>query len=66
MKRLTFIALALFILFVLVASGCAPDSGPPPGEEVSTCVNCHSDKDLLKEVASEEEEEASGETSGEG
>lgn len=66
MKRLAFIIAGIFILALIIAAGCSPDAGPPPGEEVSTCVNCHSDKNLLKEVASEEEEETSGQTSGEG
>ena len=66
MKKLVFIVVGALFLALLTAAGCAPPSGPAPGEEVSTCVTCHSDKDLLKEVATPEEEEKSEETSGEG
>ena len=66
MKRLAFVAIGLLAVVILVATGCSALSVPPPGEEVSTCVICHSDKDLLKETASPVEEEKSVETSGEG
>ena len=63
------VALALILVSVAVA-GCA-ESEPAgitleDGSVVSSCVSCHTDKDLLKEVAEEPEEEVSGETSGEG
>ena len=66
MKRLAFTVVAVFILVLLVAAGCAPPPGPAPGEEVSTCVRCHSDEDLLKQTASLVEEGKSEATSGEG
>ncbi len=66
MKRLAFIIAGILILALIIATGCSPDLGPPPGEEASTCVKCHSDKELLKETATEEEEKTSGETTGEG
>ena len=45
-------------------AGLSPDTGQ---EIVSSCVSCHTDKALLKEVASPEpEKEVSEATSGEG
>ena len=68
MKRLVLLATGFLLLIALLAVGCGKASvTPPPGEEaVSSCVKCHSDKELLKEVATvpeveEEPEEASGE-----
>ena len=72
MKRLVFTVVGVLILVLLVAVGCAGKEAvsPLPGvgqEVVSSCVTCHMDKDLLKEVAtSEPEEEKSEATSGEG
>ena len=66
MKKLVFIVAGVLFLVLPVVAGCAPPSGPPPGEEVSTCVTCHSDKDLLKQTASVVEEDKSEATSGEG
>ena len=66
MKKLVFIVAGVLFLVLLVVAGCTSTSEPAPGEEVSTCVKCHSDKELLKEVASLVEEEKSEETSGEG
>ena len=66
MKRLAFTAVGVLVLVLLIVAGCTPDSSPAPGEEVSTCVICHADKDLLKQTASVVEEEKSEETSGEG
>ena len=67
MKKLAFIGVGMLFLVLLIAAGCASVSEPAPGEEVSTCVTCHSNKDLLKEVATPElEEQASEATSGEG
>ena len=70
MKRLV---LAIFLILVLSAvsiAGCAEKElpvTPVEGQEaVSSCVSCHSDKDLLKEIASPVEEEKSEVTSGEG
>jgi nitrate/TMAO reductase-like tetraheme cytochrome c subunit len=69
MKRLVLIVVLILVMIGL-AAGCAekePAVTPEEGVEVvSSCVSCHSDKDLLKEVASPELEEKSEETSGEG
>ncbi|MFC1911995.1 hypothetical protein ACFLXG_02410 [Chloroflexota bacterium] len=68
MKRLVSMVSTILVLVVLAAASCAEkEPAVTPGEEeVSTCVGCHSDKDLLKELASPEKEETSGATSGEG
>ena len=70
MKRLVIIVTIILILVALAAVGCAEKEPAVTLEEaeevVSTCVSCHSDKDLLKEVASPEKEEKSEATSGEG
>ncbi|MFC2071793.1 hypothetical protein ACFLUU_03625 [Chloroflexota bacterium] len=66
MKKLIFVFVGLPFVGLLVAAGCTPVSEPAPGEEVSTCVICHTDKDLLKQTASAVEEEKSEATSGEG
>ena len=70
MKRLVFAVAVPLILVALAAAGCAekePAVTPEEGDEVaSSCVGCHSNKDLLKEVASSEKEEKSEATSGEG
>ena len=66
MKRLGLVVIVILVLVTMVTVGCTSTPVPAPGEEVSTCVQCHSDKDLLKEVASPEEEAESEETSGEG
>ena len=60
----------ILMLVALAAVGCAvkePVVTPEEGEEVvSTCVSCHTDKDLLKEVAATEKEVKSEATTGEG
>ncbi|HEY78584.1 MAG TPA: hypothetical protein G4O09_05665 [Dehalococcoidia bacterium] len=72
MKRpILAVAAAILVLFVIAAFGCTegePAVTPVEGEVVaSSCVSCHSDKDLLKAVASPEPEEAVSEaTTGEG
>lgn len=66
MKRILFTVVSLVLLTALMLAGCAVPPGPPAGEEVSTCVTCHSDKDLLQETVSPVEEEVSEATSGEG
>ncbi|MFC1967531.1 hypothetical protein ACFLV2_02725 [Chloroflexota bacterium] len=66
---------ALGVILIMVGFaviGCTNKSmiGPSPGtgeETVSSCVSCHTDKALLKDVASPEpEKEVSEATSGEG
>ena len=69
-KRIIPAFIALLAIVLLTVSGCA-ESEPAgitleDGTVVSSCVGCHTDKDLLKEVAEEPEEEVSSETSGEG
>jgi predicted small secreted protein len=66
MKRLSFTVVSLVLLTALVLTGCAVSPGPAAGEEVSTCVICHTDKDLLQETVTEVVEVVSEETSGEG
>jgi len=72
MKRLVSTAVILIILVLLVVAGCDGKESvsplPEEGQEVvSSCVTCHTDKDLLKEVAATEPtEEKSEATSGEG
>ena len=71
MKRLTFAIVGLLSVIALVAVGCGAggilvtvhDEVPA----VSSCVSCHSDKELLQETAAPvEEEEEPEESSGEG
>ncbi|MGB2584435.1 MAG: hypothetical protein WBC89_09845 [Dehalococcoidia bacterium] len=68
MKRLFLLAAGLLFLILLSASGCTEDTvSPIPGAEVSSsCVTCHTDKELLQQLAVEEEEEGSEQTTGEG
>ena len=66
MKRLVSAVIGLVLLAAFVAAGCAVPPGPTPGEEASSCVLCHTDKDLLKQTASEAEEAESEATTGEG
>ena len=69
MKKLVSLAAGVLFLRALVAAGCSPGGiAPNPGaeEEASSCITCHTDKGLLKEVAEVEVEEVSEETSGEG
>jgi len=70
MKRLVLAVATILVLVALAGAGCAekePAVTPEEGEEVvSSCVTCHTDKDLLKEVATPEEKEESEATSGEG
>ena len=71
MNRLLLTIVGLLIIIPIVATGCTAKepAGLTPGEEevaARSCVACHTDKDLLKEVAEEPEEVASEETSGEG
>ena len=71
MKRLVTAVVVILVLVALVTIGCTNKYlvGPSPeGEQevVSTCVTCHTDKDILKELATEEEAAESEETTGEG
>jgi len=71
MKRLALVVIGVLITISLVAAGCAdiePAAGIilEDGTVVSSCVSCHTDKDLLKEVATEPEEAESEATTGEG
>jgi hypothetical protein len=71
MKRPVTVFIVIFVLLALSAIGCTNKElvGPAPGEgeeTVSTCVTCHTDKDTLKELATEEEVVKSEATTGEG
>ncbi len=70
MKSLVSVVVLVLVLVSLAVAGCA-ETEPAgmvleDGTVVSSCVGCHTDKDLLKEVASEPEEKASEATTGEG
>jgi hypothetical protein len=64
--RAALLVTGLLLVVSLVVAGCATHVKPPPGEEVSTCVICHTDKDLLQQTATVVEEQTSEATSGEG
>ena len=67
MKRLVLVVILILVLVALAAVGCAEKEPSDQQEIVSSCVTCHTDKDILKEVATPEPEEAKSEaTSGEG
>jgi cytochrome c553 len=71
MKRLVLTISTILVLIMIAAAGCTGQetTSPPPEEvqlTVSTCVTCHTDKDMLKEVASPEVTTESEETVGEG
>ena len=70
MKRLAMVIVVTLVILVLVifaVIGCAEKEAGLTPEVVSSCVACHTDKDLLKEVATPEPaEEKSEATSGEG
>jgi hypothetical protein len=70
MKRLVLLTAGLLLMVslivALVVAGCASPSGTAPGKEVSSCVTCHTNKDLLKQTATVVEEATSEATSGEG
>lgn len=67
MKRLALLVAVLLVTPMLVAS-CTPGAPSPPHEteSVSSCVTCHTDKDMLKQTATVVQEEQSEATSGEG
>lgn len=67
MKRVLLSASGIFLLalIIVLTAGCV-ETPPPPGEETSTCVECHSDKEMLKQTATVVEEVTSEETTGEG
>jgi len=70
MKRLVFPVIAILVLWLLVAFSCAEKETVMTQEEgvleVSSCLNCHSDKNQLKEVAVMSDKVTSDVTSGEG
>ena len=67
MKRIILLisGLLLLALTIVLVSGCG-STPPQAGEEMSTCIVCHSDKAMLQETATVVEEVASEETTGEG
>ena len=69
MKRLVITVATILGLCALIAIGCTNQAlvGVSPEEEaVNSCVTCHTDKDILKEVATEVEKVQSEATTGEG
>lgn len=66
MKRLVFLVSGLLLVIPILAVGCTPEVPPPQTEAVSSCVSCHTDKELLKQTATPVKEETSEATSGEG
>ncbi|MFC1957787.1 hypothetical protein ACFLX0_03125 [Chloroflexota bacterium] len=62
MKKLALVVLGLVLLMIPVMAGCRA----APVEQASSCVTCHSNKDLLQKTMSVIEEEKSEATSGEG
>ncbi len=71
MKKLVMALAVILVLLALAAVGCTNKGlvGPSPEAEqgvVSTCVTCHTDKDILREVASTEVTAKSEATTGEG
>jgi len=71
MKRLVLAVSIILVLVALVAVGCTNRElvglSPDTGEAVvSSCVTCHTDKSVLQELATTEEEAKSEATSGEG
>ena len=71
MNRLLKAAVGMLIIIPILAIGCTPGepSDLTPAEDevaVRSCVACHTDKDILKEVATVGEVAKSEATSGEG
>jgi len=70
MKKFIAAVILVIVLVSLAAISCGEEKPEgmvlEDGTVVSSCVGCHTDKGLLKEVASEPEEAVSEETSGEG
>jgi hypothetical protein len=69
MKKLVMAVPVIIIMIALVTIGCSNKGliEPEDGDEVvSSCVTCHTDKTLLKELAVTEEEQVSEEITGEG
>ena len=63
MKRFT---LLLMLTLALIGTGCAAEMEAPCPEEETSCVICHTDKDMLIVTAAPEEPEAEVEAAGEG
>ena len=61
MKRLIPLTICLLLLTSLLAVSCSDRSAPEPGTVTGSCVDCHTDKDQLKQTASVVEEEKSEE-----
>jgi hypothetical protein len=64
MKKILIVLVASSIAVIIMAIGCG-NAPVPPGEETSSCVICHSDKEVLQQTATVEEKKT-GEISGEG
>ena len=71
MKKLSLLAFTALVCLAMASIGCSNKELAGPSEEegqevVNSCVTCHTDKDILKEIATPEEEVTSEETTGEG
>ena len=67
MKWLVLLVSGLLLGILILAAGCTREVPPPQTTEVvSSCVSCHTAKDLLKQTASPVVEQKSEATSGEG
>jgi hypothetical protein len=66
MKRLALLVGGLLLVIPMLAAGCTPAAVSPEKEMGSSCNSCHSDKDLVKQTATQVKEEKSEASSGEG
>jgi len=66
MRRLVFAVIGLSLLVTPVLASCAAPAESTPGEEISSCVICHTDKEMLQQTVTVVEEVKSEATSGEG
>ena len=72
MSRLVVVVISvILVLMAMSSTGCTNAALSGTSAElgqgtVSGCINCHTDKDMLKAMASHEEEAVSEATSGEG
>lgn len=66
MNRLVLLVSGLLLAMLILAAACVSQTPPPETKVVSSCITCHSDKDLLKQTAAPVKEVKSEATSGEG
>ena len=60
------LVIGMLLALPILVAGCAASAGPTPGEEISSCVLCHSDKDMLQQTVTMVKEVKSEATTGEG